>query len=151
MENQVNLAMEEFLKNFVEVATGKNMMVHLGDLVQNKAYRITQFRFIDTKNGKCVAVDFEDGTWTILPQRLGSLIQTDQHIEALTNKCFSLFFLGRDEQRMNMALLDFRTIPVATFNVTDIGDPKELFQEILFGEILEGTDVQKPKTKKMKR
>lgn len=150
MENHA-FNMEEFLKNFTEVASGKNMMIHLDDLIENKAYRIAQFRFVNTKNGKCVAVDFEDGTWTFLPQRLASIIKTDQHIEVLTSKCFSLFFLGRDEKRMNMALLDFRTIPVAKFNVTDIGDPKELLSEILFGDVLEGTQEQKPKSKKMKR
>lgn len=149
MERDSN--MEEYFKNFLDVASGKNMMVHLDDLVKNRAYRINQFRFVDTKNGKCVAVDFEDGTWTFLPQRLASIIKNDQHIEVLTSKCLSLFFLGRDEKRMNMALLDFRTIPVATFNVTDMGDPKELLSEILFGEILEGTEGQKPKTKKVKR
>ena len=143
--------MEEFVNNFVRIASGITKMVHFDDLEKNTAYPINQFRFIDTRNGKCVAIDFENGTWVILPHRLGSLITTDEHIEALTNKRFNLIYLGRDESRMNMALLDFRTIPAATFNVTGIVDPQQVLTEVLFGEVLDEIEAQKPKSKKMKR
>lgn len=140
-----------FFKNFMEVASGKNTLVQLDDLEKLKPYRINEFRFVDTKNGKCVGVEFDDGNWTFLPQRFNSIITTDQHIQALTNKCFSLIFLGRDEKRMNMALLDFQVIPTATFRVTDIGEPQNIFHELFFGENLEDAATQKPKQKKLKR
>lgn len=148
MENQfIN---GEFFQNFEEIAAGKNLMVHVGDLDINKQYRIKQFRFLNAKNGKCLAVDFEDGTWTILPQRLSKIVETDDQITALTNKQYSLFLKGKDEKRMNMAILDFRVVPVATFNISDAGVPMDLLAELM-AEINEEPEALKPKAKKMKR
>lgn len=144
MDNQSIL---EFLTSFEEVAAGKNSMIRIGDLVINKQYRISQFRFLNTSNGKCVAVDYEDGTWSILPHRLSSLVKTKEQIDALTNKNYSMFYKGRDETRMNMAILEFHVVPVATFNISEAGVPVDLISEIM--EEMNRED--KPKTKKMKR
>lgn len=148
MENQLN--QEEFLKDFLNTALGKNTMVHIRDMAVNQAVRINQFRFIDTVNGRRVAVDFDNNTWAILPQRISNKVTTNEQIGVLNAQNYTMIYLGRDESRMNMILLDFRVIPVATFNISNSGIPADLMAEIM-AEVNGEAEASKPKSKKMKR
>lgn len=151
MDTQNDLKMEEYIKNFEEAAIGHDSMVHIGNFTINKPYKIKQFRFFITKKlEKLVAIDFEDGTWAFIPLRLAKMIKSDDEIQALTNKHYNLIYLGRDENRMNMVLLDLQTIPAANFNISDVGLPKDFLSELM-SEIENDVEGRKPKSKKTKR
>lgn len=98
-----------FLNQFEQEGLGGRRFETLTKLELNTEYRVDQFRFIDTTYGRRIAVDLENLVWTILPKRLSDLVGSQNELDALNRKKYSMIYKGRENtNRLPRILVEFK-------------------------------------------
>lgn len=103
--------MDEFIAIFETEARGERTFVSFTKLEPGRRYRVLNFRFINKQyNNKPgpnqVAIDLADYKWTLMPKHSASLLSTQEQLNELNSRNYTLIYNGVDEYRENMALFE---------------------------------------------
>lgn len=80
------------------------------DQIKIGVYDVIEFKFVETRFGKKVAVVTEDFL-CILPERFSTTIRTDAAIEELNETRYIMKYKGKDAGQHNRVMLDFEVYP----------------------------------------
>lgn len=101
---------QQFFQYFGDVSKGVSKYINLESLLVGLPYEVKRFRFFDGKFGRCLVVDLLDGFGVILPKRISDTVKTQQELDWLNSKQYSMTFCGRNTALKNMAIIEFNEI-----------------------------------------
>lgn len=97
-----------FYDKLAIIGEGKDLRAYkrANDLNLNHSYKTNNFRIMDTRYGKSIAVDLDDDIWIYLPNRYTKVIQTADDINELNFTKPKIRYMGQGIYNMNLIVFE---------------------------------------------